>query len=138
MFLEKPIFGFGLGGYNQYCTNYGSPLHIEAHNTYIQVLVEYGIFGLGLFIFCIFNSITAYTRYIKHSNSPELVATAAGFLCALIAILIDSSVHCFEWNLNLWLPLSMGYIFHSLKRREILNNNDTVEFSSLSETVSLR
>jgi O-antigen ligase len=132
MFQVKPFLGFGSGGFYEYCTKYGSSLHVEAHNTYLQVLVEYGFLGLSAFLFCIFKSIKAYMRYIQDGGSNELRAVAAGFLCSLIAILINGFVHCFEWNITFWLPLLSGYIFYSLRNREVtLGQSENDSFPAL-------
>lgn len=114
MFADRPLTGFGLGGFYEHCTRYGSPVHIEAHNSYLQVLVEYGFLGFSLFLFVIVRSVMSYVRYMRHGESPELRGIAAGYLCSLVAVLIDALVHCFEWNMALWIPIALGYMFRAL------------------------
>lgn len=118
MFIDRPITGFGFGGYYKFCTEYGSPIHIEAHNTYAQVLVEYGLIGFLLFLLVITLSIRGYVSYLRRGRSAEIRVHAIGYLSGLIAVLIDAAVHCFEWNLQFWLPLAFGYLMHHLRLSE--------------------
>jgi O-antigen ligase len=128
MFSEKPLIGFGFGGFWKYCVQYGSHYHVEAHNTYMQVLVEYGILGLGFFLVALAKSMQAYIQYFNNGLSSELREFSLGYLCALIAIMINGLVHCFEWNLILWLPMVLGYKFASLiiRERSLPPNGDKV------------
>jgi len=118
MFLDRPLTGFGFGGFAEYCVKYGSQIHIEAHNTYAQVLVEFGIFGFILFIFVIATALKGYLSYLKQGKSSLLKVQASGYLAALIAILFDALVHCFEWNLIFWIPVLLGYLMGHLQRSE--------------------
>ena len=121
MFAEHPITGFGYRGFWEYCTQYGSRIHIEAHNTYAQVLVEYGIFGIMLLLLIIFMSLKGYLAYIRRGSSQILKMQSIGYLSALFAILIDAIVHCFEWNLILWLPIMFGFMMQYIVNNEYRN-----------------
>ena len=58
MFLDRPLFGYGVGSYNIYCNNMGyfsGALH--AHNIYIQMLAETGIVGFMLFMVAFISSL---------------------------------------------------------------------------------
>jgi hypothetical protein len=118
MFADRPLTGFGFGGFSEYCTQYGSKIHIEAHNTYAQVLVEYGLIGFLSFLFVIGRSVKGFLAYIRTGASAEIRVLAIGYLSALVAILIDATVHCFEWNLVLWVPVMFGYLMQYLKNNE--------------------
>lgn len=120
MFAEHPITGFGYGGFWVHCTRYGSSVHIEAHNTYAQVLVEYGIFGFILFISIISMSLKGYWAYIRRGSSKILKMQSVGYLCALFAILINAIVHCFEWDLIFWLPIMFGFMMQDIVNNECL------------------
>lgn len=50
MFLEKPFFGQGIGGYNQVYKNNELPKTIEyPHNLFVEIIVELGLIGFILF-----------------------------------------------------------------------------------------
>lgn len=50
MFSDKPITGFGLDGFHDNVIKYGSSKMVEAHNTYIQILVDQGVLSFILFL----------------------------------------------------------------------------------------
>ena len=118
MFAERPLAGFGYGGFYENCVQYGAAFKIEAHNTYIQVLVEYGLFGFATFMMSVWISISGYLHYIKFGNNDVVKTISIGLLSGLVAILLDAIVHCVEWNLILWLPLSLGLFMNYLSSME--------------------
>ena len=123
MFLDKPLWGWGYGGFTENVVKYGSSHRIEAHNTFIQVLVEYGIVGFSAFMFLIIKSIKGYWRCFKNCGSHEMKVISVGFFASLTAVLVDSYFHCFEWNLLFWLAVTMGFVMHF----HHYNNDNLVE-----------
>jgi O-antigen ligase len=124
MFADHPIAGFGYGGFYEKCIRYGSPIKIEAHNTYIQVLVEYGILGLLAFLLTIGLSALGYIGYIQRGRSPTMRTLGIGYFAAMVALLINALVHCMEWNLIFWLVVIFGLLMRhylALERHEQLN-----------------
>ena len=120
MFLSHPILGFGAGGFSENITKFGYRYHIEAHNTYVQVLVEYGVLGLFFFLFTVIRSMKGYWAYIKKGHSEVLRRLSIGGLSALTAILINSTVHCFEWHLEFWLAIMLGFLMRNEWRQELV------------------
>lgn len=110
MFGDRPITGFGFGGFSEQCIRYGSRIHLEAHNTYIQVLVEYGLLGLPAFLLMIALSANGYIGYIRKGRSQTMRTLCIGYFAALIALVVNALVHCMEWNLIFWLPVVFGYL----------------------------
>lgn len=119
MFADRPLTGWGYGGFSENCMRYGSPIKLEAHNTFVQVLVEYGILGFIAFLTMIGLSIRGYLGYIREGNSPAMRTLSIGFLAALIAIALDGLVHCLEWNLVFWLPVVSGFLMQHHRRLEL-------------------
>jgi hypothetical protein len=119
MFADRPFTGFGYGGFTEQCVRYGSRIKIEAHNTYVQVLVEYGILGLSAFLLMILFSARGYIGYIRQGRSPTLRTLCVGYFAALIALAINAVVHCIEWNLIFWLVVIFGFLMrhHRLAER---------------------
>ena len=66
MFLKKPVLGWGLGTfpvvYPQFRTFYTNFFVNEAHNDYLQLLVEMGLLGFGTMLWFL---VTLYKRAIK-------------------------------------------------------------------------
>lgn len=110
MFRDRPILGFGLGGYMDNVMGYGYLMALEAHNTFIQILVEYGIVGLSTFFLVIFRSIKGYVSYVRHGESEVLRTLSIGGIASMVAVLVDSYFHAFEWRLELWLPITIGFL----------------------------
>lgn len=90
---SNPIFGVGLGAFPQAYTKFDSRSGLErveqAHNDYLQILSDAGIFGLifaGLFIFWLFR---IGFQSIKTENTFHRAA-ATGALTGCFAILVHS------------------------------------------------
>lgn len=110
MFADHPFTGFGYGGFYEKCIRYGSRMKVEAHNTFIQVLVESGILGLLAFLLTIGLSAFGYLRYIQRGRSPTMRTLSIGYFAAMVALLINALVHCMEWNLIFWLVVIFGFL----------------------------
>jgi O-Antigen Polymerase. len=123
MFRERPILGFGLGGYTENTIRYGYLIAIEAHNTFIEILVENGIIGLSAFFFVIFRSIKGYLGYIKNGESAIMQTISIGGIASMMAVLVDGYFHSFEWKLELWLPIAFGFLMELFRNREYLKVN---------------
>ncbi|HWT76040.1 MAG TPA: O-antigen ligase family protein [Mobilitalea sp.] len=74
MFLESPIIGQGLAGFNQFSYNYGNLAGANAHNIYIQLLGETGLLGASILVCFIISTmiknINIY-RCRSHMNAEE-------------------------------------------------------------------
>lgn len=61
--LEKPLFGYGSGSenrvslaaYDKHDLYYARKLEYGPHNQYLSIFVEYGLFGLGLFLYFLYS-----------------------------------------------------------------------------------
>lgn len=65
MFLKRPFFGWGIGGFQQYSANeFGT--YVYAHSNYIELLADFGIFGTIIYysqyFFC-FKNMIKYKRF---------------------------------------------------------------------------
>jgi O-antigen ligase len=102
MALDKPVLGWGLGTfadvYPQYRTFYTNFLVNEAHNDYLQLLVETG--GLGFAIMLWFVGIMYYraARKLQHWTSDPNGALALAAMLGCTGILIHSFV---DFNLQI-------------------------------------
>ena len=69
MFLDRPIFGFGLGtfptAYPPYQGFYSNIFVNEAHNDYAQLLVEMGLVGFAIVLWYLFLLFRAAWRKLK-------------------------------------------------------------------------
>lgn len=97
MFVHKPVFGFGIGTFEQNYPKYqsfGSDLAVNhAHNDYLEFLVETGAIGFGLlawFVACVFRSARLKFRE-KHDVEGRLLTLGAltGIVCLLVHGFLD-------------------------------------------------
>lgn len=107
MIKEKPIWGVGLGNYQDYFKNltngrvnyneYIAPEALTAHNLYLHLYVTSGILGIGTFVFLLYFAI--------RRNKSKL------FLVALVAILfyglVDTPVFRNDLAAIFWLILAL-------------------------------
>jgi len=88
-----PIFGVGLGAFPQAYTKFDSLSGLErveqAHNDYLQILADAGIFGLVFASLFVFYLVKTGIRSIKEKNNFRR-AVAIGALSGCFAILVHS------------------------------------------------
>ncbi len=93
MFLDNPILGVGLGNYNAYYEQYSRKLGIDprregrsAHNLYLEIAAERGIFGLLLFASIV--TLTLVQAFKAEKLFKELGHKSMSDLSALLGISI--------------------------------------------------
>jgi O-antigen ligase len=103
-FSMAPLFGIGMG-------QRGMP-HLEAHNTFMQVLMETGIFGFIAFIVLLWKSYSGLKRRYRYAARERSMAAAYyfGFQVSLVAILIDGLTHVFYFVMPLWVIIGIAFL----------------------------
>jgi O-antigen ligase len=111
MFLKKPLLGWGLGTfpvvYPQFRTFYTNLFVNEAHNDYLQLLVETGGLGFAIMLWFI---VTIYARALKKiANWTGDMSGAASLACmlGLSGILVHSAV---DFNLQIPANAALFYV----------------------------
>jgi len=119
MFLRKPIFGWGLGSfpivYPQFRTFYTNFFVNEAHNDYLQLLVETGLLGFAIMIWLV---VTIYRRgFKKISNWSGDIGGAVTLSCllGLSGILVHSAV---DFNLQIPANAALFYVLCTVAASE--------------------
>lgn len=82
MFLEKPLFGWGAEEMQSELTRRITDFRQESfyfHNTYLEIVVEYGLLGLGLYLWLIIDLFRLGRKNQPHSPSPEGTLLDEGF-----------------------------------------------------------
>ena len=111
MFLKKPVLGWGLGAfpivYPQFRTFYTNFFVNEAHNDYLQLLVEMGLLGFATMTWFV---AIVYTRAVKKigdwtGNISGAVALASAL--GLSGILVHSLV---DFNLQVPANAALFYV----------------------------
>jgi O-antigen ligase len=112
MFAHRPVLGWGLGTfpvvYPQFRSFYTNFFVNEAHNDYLQLLAEMGVFGfatMAWFLFILFRQVRVKT----HKWTSD-VSGAVTLACSLgvLGILIHSFV---DFNLQIPANAALFYVF---------------------------
>jgi O-antigen ligase len=120
MFLKKPVLGWGLGSfplvYPQFRTFYTNFFVNEAHNDYLQLLVELGLLGFGTMVWFIVVVYERAIRKIKHW--PTEMSGAVTLACALglSGILVHSAV---DFNLQIPANAALFYVLCTVAAAEL-------------------
>lgn len=119
MFLKKPVLGWGLGTfpvvYPQFRTFYTNFFVNEAHNDYLQLLVEMGLLGFATMLWFV---VTLYVRAFKKiRNWPTEMSGAVTLACllGLSGILVHSAV---DFNLQIPANAALFYVLCTIAASE--------------------
>jgi O-antigen ligase len=119
IFLKKPVLGWGLGTfpvvYPQFRTFYTNFFVNEAHNDYLQLLVEMGVLGFGTMLWFL---LTIYTRALKKIGNwaGDLSgATTLACVLGLSGILVHSA---FDFNLQIPANAALFYVLCTIAAAE--------------------
>lgn len=118
MFMNHPFTGIGIGNFIV-AAAYKVFLRIVVHNTYLEVLVGTGIFGLASFLFILlsgFRYTFAGMRERWAAQPPWL--QSACFYCALSAVSIWMSAFfgTMPFRQPFWVPVATGLVIANLLR----------------------
>jgi O-antigen ligase len=119
MFLKKPVLGWGLGTfpvvYPQFRTFYTNFFVNQAHNDYLQLLVEMGLLGFATMLWFL---VTLYTRALKKmGNWTGEISGATTLACVLglSGILVHSA---FDFNLQIPANAALFYVLCTIAASE--------------------
>jgi O-antigen ligase len=119
MFLKKPILGWGLGTfpviYPQFRTFYTNFFVNEAHDDYLQLLVETGFVGFAAMIWFLVIVYRNAMRKIKDWSSDIGGAASLACLLGLSGILVHSA---FDFNLQIPANAALFYVLCTVAASE--------------------
>lgn len=101
MWLSSPFFGVGLGCYPDlhyrhvyYVRSFEAEQHMGAHNLYLEILAELGVFGLLAFLLLIVGFLLETRRiYRLASDWPEMRAFSLGLEGMMLVYLVHALVN---------------------------------------------
>ncbi len=119
MFLKRPVMGWGLGAfpivYPQFRTFYTNFFVNEAHNDYLQLLVETGLLGFATMIWFLVVICARATKKIKNWSGEISGATALACTLGLSGILVHSLV---DFNLQIPANAALFYVLCTIAASE--------------------
>ena len=112
MFRDKPVLGWGLRTfpvvYPQFRTFYTNFFVNEAHNDYLQLLVETGLLGFGTMVWFLIVLYRNALRKIGNWMSDLSGAVTLACMLGLTGILVHSAV---DFNLQIPANAALFYVF---------------------------
>jgi len=122
MFAEKPLTGWGLGGWSYYVFDRDVPAY--PHNLVLEIAAEEGVMGLaalGTLLLCVSLAMRRIWR-----SSPDLSFIAPVFAFSLLATMTSGDINV---NRPLWLWCGVIFAFAGIVRRR-LHASKTVEWQA--------
>ena len=112
MIKEHPFFGKGIGTFMDYCVLYSnSPSAYYAHNCYLQIWAESGIFSLLSFLlfvgYVLYRSIKVCLSITKSLNFFILTGLTAGLLGFLVHSFFEVHLYSFQLSFLFWVMLGL-------------------------------
>lgn len=146
MFLKKPVLGWGLGTfpvvYPEFRTFYTNFFVNQAHNDYLQLLVETGLLGFATMLWFLGTLYVHAVRKIK--NWPSEISGAVSLSCVLglSGILVHSAV---DFNLQIPANAALFYVLCTLgaaepfaqpaRKRRVMRSNPPEELPASQESL---
>jgi O-antigen ligase len=119
MFLKRPVLGWGLGAfpvvYPQFRTFYTNFFVNEAHNDYLQLLVEMGLLGFATMLWFLVTLFRSAIKKMGHWHADMSGAVALACVLGLSGILVHSAV---DFNLQIPANAALFYVFCTIAASE--------------------
>jgi len=120
MIKEHPLLGKGIGTFMDYCVLYTkSPVAYYAHNCYLQIWAESGIFSLLCFLlfvgYVFYRSIKVNLRIPRSLNTFLLIGLTAGLLGFLVHSSFEVHLYSFQLSFLFWIVLGLTVSVINLK-----------------------
>ena len=109
MFRENPVLGSGYGSFvmRSSVQRLVGKSHIS-HNSYVLVLAEQGLVGIGLLLALIYVALRTASSNIKTAQDQFIRQLQVGSLAAIVANLVFCAAYAsLTYNVNLWMVLGL-------------------------------
>ena len=118
MIQEHPFLGKGLGTFADYSVTYASNFVVfYAHNCFLQIWAESGIFSLVSFLFLVgyvfYNSVKVVLRGPLSLNVYILIGLCSSLLGFLVHSFFDTQLYSFQLSFLFWVMLALTIAMHS-------------------------
>lgn len=115
MIEERPFLGKGLGTYIIYMPEYTHQENSQyAHNSYLQIWAETGIFSLLTFLIFLLLIFVQAVRSLMAKKDPILLGLLCGIGGFLVHSFFDSQLYSLQLSILFWLML--GFLFASSQK----------------------
>ncbi len=86
MFFRKPLFGYGTNGF----ANYGSMNNGWSHNTFSEILCDYGLVGFIFFFFPVINCVCSIFKHVDKKNLMAEILVLVVFIISMFSVSVDT------------------------------------------------
>lgn len=135
-FSEHPFFGIGNGNFLAFLEDFvdlsrtdleilGTALVPHAHNLYLIILSENGLFGFSIILFVFISAVYNYIRFLNASKCKEKFCILVGLLVLCTLCLFDSMP--FYPPTQAWGAWFLGSLLQISYKKSDLNLSDSVE-----------
>lgn len=109
MFRDYPLTGVGIGNYKARFREYAPEIsrQFEAHNTYIEVLAETGLFGFFFFALIVVMGYADLKRAQYRAREGDLVLLFNAVEVGFLSILVSSFFFSGEYAKYLWIFMGL-------------------------------
>ena len=120
MFLDHPLTGIGIGNFLT-AAAYQLFVRIVVHNSYLEILVGTGVFGLLAFLLILLSGVRhtltgARRRWKRH---PEWMRSASFyFMLSSLSIYLSAFFGTMPFRYPLWIPVAAGLVIGNLLRED--------------------
>jgi O-antigen ligase len=119
MIVKRPVLGWGLGTfpvvYPQFRTFYTNFFVNEAHNDYLQLLIETGLVGFGIMVWLVVRVYVRGLKKIKNWSNDVGGGVTLACLLGLTGILVHSAV---DFNLQIPANAALFYVWCTIAAAE--------------------
>jgi len=127
MIKDHPLFGVGLGTFMDYCAAYtNNPGVFYAHNCYLQIWAESGIFSLLFFLlfvgYIFYKNIGLCWKIRPSLSLYALIGLSAGLAGFLTHSFLEVHLYSFQLSFLFWAVLGLTVALSSLISRQDKQN----------------
>jgi O-antigen ligase len=120
LFLQHPLTGVGLGNFIV-ASAYKVFLRIVVHNSYLEILVGTGVFGLAAFLGILWSGVRHALAGARHRwrSQPEWTRSLAFyFALSAISICLSAFFGTMPFRYPMWVPVAAGLVIGNLLRAD--------------------
>jgi len=114
------LIGVGAGNFSAIYPYYRDPLVrfdlVESHTMLATILVEYGVVGLGVFLWLLWRFLSRTALVVWREKAGRVQALATGVLAGGFAVIAQSFTYSLETSKYLWLTIGLGMALYGMSQ----------------------